>query len=560
MPNEKVLGPWCLSDDDRGGLERLIDTYSDPWDDAELVCRETQKVRLIVNTLIHEYTRILTKRHHLVDHQVFFEKLLLNWLGPIVAFTHERRLQIEHFINMSKTNRYKTIGLKVNRIELYTTGCSSAIFHQDEMSQYISTQLLSNLKPECVWFEKIQTLEQIQSEFSVARKDKKPLNKLMNSLKFGFTINPIYPLSRYKSLLHSFALSTLNKLLLFDVPDEHEVITTHRENCERDGLIEDVTYQVAKNVAAISLPNSLSGDFALRFERAKIKASKEKTEVFVQYPDAHDEDRLFLNSLRQKLGKKVYYQQHGCSYDSNPIYNHFHELEQKSSGFISWGWERAPQFTRNVIPLPMPAVRKAKCKNADMIYVTKGSRMQKNLFVGDLRPVRYSLLDDLNRTRFLSELKPELRHDIRIRPQQTNYDISVGGNYVRNKLARDVIIGKTRNFHKLMRDSQAILSDHYGTTFYLCMAMNIPYLAHWNSFPILKFYNQGIFGQLKDLGIIHDSPVKAARFINETSSLQDWWLTGEVQQIRERFCDEYFLTSHTCFQDWFQFLNSGLNK
>ena len=46
--------------------------------------------------------------------------------------------------------------------------------------------------------------------------------------------------------------------------------------------------------------------------------------------------------------------------------------------------------------------------------------MNKNLFLGDLRPVSYSLHDDANRREFLAELKLNLRKNIRIRPQQTS--------------------------------------------------------------------------------------------------------------------------------------------
>ena len=147
-----------------------------------------------------------------------------------------------------------------------------------------------------------------------------------------------------------------------------------------------MTYQVAKLVADISLPNSLGKRFALMFEQAKSKLSKEKAKVFIQYPDAQSEDRLF-KCIKVAVWEKVFYQQHGCSYDSNPIYNHFHELELISSGLVSWGWKRSPYYSLKAFPLPMPAVRKRKIKNEDLIYVTKGSRMNKNLFLGDLRPV-----------------------------------------------------------------------------------------------------------------------------------------------------------------------------
>ena len=107
-----------------------------------------------------------------------------------------------------------------------------------------------------------------------------------------------------------------------------------------------------------------------------------------------------------------------------------------------------------------------------------------------------------------------------------------------------------------MRSCRIILSDHYGTTFYFSMALNIPYLAHWGTFPVLKFDNAEILDALKKTGVIHDSPRRAAHFLNNRHSIDDWWFSGEVQSIRDIFVKEYFLTSSNCLREWFRFLRA----
>ena len=179
---DTVLGPWCLSDDDQKGADRLINSYHDPWDDADLVCQETEKLRKIVDDLVQQYSTLLMNKHGLVDHDIFFGKLLVNWLGPIVAMTHERRLQLEHFISFSSPGEYQANGLKVNQIELMTTGCSSAIFHQDEISEFITTQLLEKLNPECIHLSQIKVIDNVRSNFALALLDQSNLSKLKRFL------------------------------------------------------------------------------------------------------------------------------------------------------------------------------------------------------------------------------------------------------------------------------------------------------------------------------------------------------------------------------------------
>ena len=172
-------------------------------------------------------------KHGLVDHDIFFGKLLVNWLGPIVAMTHERRLQLEHFISFSSPGEYQANGLKVNQIELMTTGCSSAIFHQDEISEFITTQLLEKLNPECIHLSQIKVIDNVRSNFALALLDQSNLSKLKRFLQFGWSINPHYPLSRYKGLFHSVLLSFLNWIFKFGGPSKSQTTIQIHKNKKR---------------------------------------------------------------------------------------------------------------------------------------------------------------------------------------------------------------------------------------------------------------------------------------------------------------------------------------
>ena len=62
--------------------------------------------------------------------------------------------------------------------------------------------------------------------------------------------------------------------------------------------------------------------------------------------------------------------------------------------------------------------------------------------------------------------------------------------------------------------------------------------------------------KLKSVGIFHDSPEAAAKFINKIEpDIEEWWKESKLQLIRREFCDEYANTSKNWASEWSSFLN-----
>jgi len=63
------------------------------------------------------------------------------------------------------------------------------------------------------------------------------------------------------------------------------------------------------------------------------------------------------------------------------------------------------------------------------------------------------------------------------------------------------------------------------------------------------------------VGILHDTPGSAARFLNEIgNNVEKWWLNDEVQEVREKFCDNFAFSSADWKADWETFLKLCLSS
>ena len=116
--NEEVFGPWCLDETDEFGFEKIKSNYSEPWIEPDFIRIESERIRNILNALVSEYTKLLEEKHGLQKHAIFLRPLLINWLSPIIAFTHERRVQLEDFAKRYPDTQFIVEAMKImNEIE-----------------------------------------------------------------------------------------------------------------------------------------------------------------------------------------------------------------------------------------------------------------------------------------------------------------------------------------------------------------------------------------------------------------------------------------------------------
>jgi|MDSW01.2.fsa_nt_gb putative transferase (TIGR04331 family) len=553
--NETIIGPWCLSSDFDVDVEKYLDVYIDPWDCPTRVSRETQNLHNLLDECVFHFYELFFQKYNIPEGIVFFRPLLINWIGPILSLVHERKIQLEAFLLENTEEKFVYECVEVASIQLETTGCAAKLARNKDFSAHVISLLIKRIQPKNLSLSQTKKVDKI----FIDSDEKKPkgvlqyVRSLARQAFYGASISPYFPLTPFKNILAVIFLTIYSRALA------RSTDLKPKQKCDakfdrRKDRKEDISFDVVIEICKRCLPDSLNENFFDFYNATKIKASKETVLVFVQYPDAFYEDRLFLNAYRYANGKKVFYQQHGCAYDSNPIFCHFHQIEFEKTGFISWGWTLSAYCKKLGQPLPMPLVKRSGNSDGGIMYVTKGSRPEKTLFVGDLRPASYSSRDQKRRKNFLGNLSSDTRLRIVQRPQQTQYDIAKAIELRDLGFIGAICEKKVYKFHKLLKSSSLVFLDHYGTTFYFCLAWNIPVICHWTKFPLLNFSYEETLEEFSNVGIVHYSAFEAANFYNKLTSIDDWWTSSEVQSVRRNFTSKYFLNNRFWLRKWTDFI------
>jgi len=112
--------------------------------------------------------------------------------------------------------------------------------------------------------------------------------------------------------------------------------------------------------------------------------------------------------------------------------------------------------------------------------------------------------------------------------------------------------------HPQMGLSRLVVNDHPGTTFFLTMGANVPTVGFWNrDHWLFTDEAEDLFQKLRDVKIVFDNPVEAARFVNKIAGdINSWWKSEKVQQAREEWSQMYARYDKNCFWQWFKFIRA----
>ena len=100
--------------------------------------------------------------------------------------------------------------------------------------------------------------------------------------------------------------------------------------------------------------------------------------------------------------------------------------------------------------------------------------------------------------------------------------------------------------------SRLCIASYNASPILETLSADFPTVAYWN-FDHWELRDSAIsyFEDMVRVGIFHNSPESAARKVNEIcQDPMPWWLSPEVQEAKNRFCDRFALTSPTWLPEW----------
>ena len=250
--------------------------------------------------------------------------------------------------------------------------------------------------------------------------------------------------------------------------------------------------------------------------------------------------------------------QHGGNYGLEKRLDGLAHEIQVARKFYSWGWS----FTGSSKIIPMPAINLSKLEKS----ISKRESTGKIIYATTTRP-RYPI-DFLKlsqpetyqkyltwQLRFLSACGEPIRADMSIRLHPSSYDWAVRERLIEhfNQLDFDM----TKKFEGSLRKCSLIICDYLSTTVAQALAFNVPLLLFWDPEMLsLEDAAQSSIQELRDVGILHDTPESAAKKLRAISRRsREWWEEAERKTVVERYRFIYARSQSDALKSWHQELS-----
>jgi putative transferase (TIGR04331 family) len=264
----------------------------------------------------------------------------------------------------------------------------------------------------------------------------------------------------------------------------------------------------------------------------------------------------FLAANLKEKGCKLVAIQHGGFYGSAFYYPNEIIERKVADEFWSWGWGSDEQRVR---PMPSPKLgllcstyKKAKQygkghflfvgSNVDRFHKRTWSCPPASLFEKEYLDLQIA---------FLRSLDKKALGGLIFRPYPGKLDLAL-----RERL-QDAIPGLSieppgRAYDKSLLGASLVVCDKNMTTFLKTLAANIPTIAYWNpKFYELRRSAEPYFQDLREAGILYDSPESAAHAFNQVCfDVEQWWERESVQRARKKFVRQFAWCTKNWHEKW----------
>ena len=205
--------------------------------------------------------------------------------------------------------------------------------------------------------------------------------------------------------------------------------------------------------------------------------------------------------------------------------------------YLTWGWSDGENDIK-FISLKISHLRKfiekkriVKNDNLALYISTCGSKSDPNNWSVISGNEWINYYDD--QSRFFDNLNQDLYKKILIRlhPSDKVFDFPQKKNFL--KINKSFNFDRNINYAYTLLKTKLVIIDHLHTTFLETIAFNIPtivFIDEKSWIPNDKFLK--IYKKLKDVQIIHTSPISASKFINNNfNTIDQWWNSLEVKEV-----------------------------
>ncbi len=547
-----LCGPWIL-DDSLGKLDNFI--LSDyHWKNKEKVVRDIEYIKKNYEKILFDLSNSLNNYHKKNYPIRYWEILLSPWLLSVIVTLFDRW----EIINGIK-NKYEKLSSKfikysdLDFIPVDTEDFVKNKMYSDDWNHWVFYNII-------IFLGDIQTKEIVKINFSdKENKLYKPAFKksyfsyFVNYINNFFLKNDFFCKNLYLSrmLKIKLYLNFLQLPLSFSSPSIEISKPNIKErlklnfNYKNDDQFLIFFYEFVKlNIPIIFLESYE------HLENTYSELNWPKNPKVIVTSISHFEDEIFKIYTAKNILKKskFYIFQHGGVYGSAKFALGEYSEIKISDKFFSWGWGNN---SNKVIRSFISTVYKKKIKKdlfpkGVLISLTEFHKYPGRIDSGPriyLDPFMQNLLN------FIKALDTDIIGNSCIK-----YKSLLGYDHIKNFLQKNGpqirFLESSKPVYELSKKFKIIVETVNSTGLLESLSLNIPVIFIYsdNDFTIRDealYY----FDMLKNVKILHDNPDNAAKFINNIyNDVDKWWLSKDLQMIREIFCNEYANSNKNSFK------------
>ena len=554
---EKVvfLGEWCKIYSEKHFWLKFDSTTLDyHWNDREKLYSDYQ----YLTGIYEKYLLTLSKQLNLIhgeSHSLRYWRIVIGpWLRNFIDIIFDRYSTI----NKAATsyNLDKTYILNIDPADAVPVDMNdfNQLSVRDDWNHFIYSLLIE--KNQCKVINTGNYLKIKHAKLfsnNIIKKISMYFNRLNNVVFYGSYIQQ-YNLIKLQLSLRQFPGLDFVDRVSIDGPYDKKIRNTIDLSSSNLDHFENILIDIIKK----QIPKSYLESYK---ELKEISLKRYRSRVMVMVTavcySSFDDFKIWSAVQVENRAKLIIFQ-HGGHYGTG-LFSSFEEHEIKiSDRYCSWGWKSH----NKVVPL---SVNKWSGKinnnpNGDILMIIMNCpRYHYATYSAPLCATQYlSYFDQL--LNFVIGVKKEARQYIKIRTQDEDYNWCFKDR-INDAGLLDLVDSEqhsVKKFRDRLKDCRLYIATYNATTFLETFISNFPTLIFLNSeYWELNSNAKKYFDKLEEVGILHYSEKSLnVKLMQIYKNPKDWWMSVEIQTVKDDFCLQFANTSNTFVRDF----NKEINK
>jgi len=557
------LGEWCKLYDQKHVWEKVEYIVADyHWDDRNKLYKDY----ICLGEVYERYLKSLKEQMnmlHCETHSLRYWRIILGpWLHYFIAILYDRYASLKSAINnhdvketrIAETNIWQWVPQHMIQFQSLTYGDNynlllySEIIKKLKMVPYESAVFdFSDRKLSCLLNPDIKN--NLLERFKLMVKRYLTYQSTLTNPKYVF-------FASYLPLRHQFKLDRALKQLPA-IFHERRVPDAACNPNERQKIIIESAQTEFESLLDFLIPYQIPVSYVENYKTIQNLSdrnfpSKPKV-IFTGCGYNAIETFKFWAGKNTETGVKLVIGQHGGHYGSNLWdWSEEHEIAI-ADRYLSWGWE--DNRTPKVLAAPagkLLAIKKRQKPNRNgHILWTLCSLPRYSYWMYSI-PVAGQFVNYIDdQIAFAEALNSEARKLLLLRYFMRDFGwgekerIRDAGLRIKESAGR-----RSLNFE--LKRSRLFIGTYDSTTYLEAMTANVPVILFWNNNHFeIRESAAPYYDQLREVGMLHNTPEAAAEKVNEIyQNPWEWWDQPKVRQAKEKFCERFANQSEDWLSVW----------